>query len=111
MARHGWTAAVALSLLTLASCARERRPPSVTHTITMDAVSFQPQALTVHAGDTIVWVNKDPFPHTATASGGAFDSDQIAPDASWTWTVSGAGTISYICRFHPTMTGTVRVEK
>ena len=77
----------------------------------MDAVSFQPQALTVRTGDTIVWVNKDPFPHTATASDGTFDSDQIAPGASWTWTVSGSGTIAYVCRFHPTMTGTVTVEK
>ena len=59
MVRPGWTAVVALSLLTLASCAHERWPPSVTHTIAMDAVSFQPQALTVRAGDTIVWVNKD----------------------------------------------------
>ena len=46
----------------------------VTHTVTIDATRYQPARLVVHAGDTVVWVNKDVIPHTATAKGGGFDS-------------------------------------
>ena len=51
------------------SCGAAVEPPPATHTVTMEAVSFKPESLTVKAGDSIVWVNKDPFPHTATAAG------------------------------------------
>ncbi len=49
----------------------------------IEGTSFQPDRLTVAAGDTVVWINKDPFPHTATSTSGAFDSGSIAPDKSW----------------------------
>jgi plastocyanin len=48
----------------------------------------QPEMLTVERGDTIVWVNKDIVPHTATST-----SD-----------------FAYICSFHPTMKAMLRVE-
>jgi plastocyanin len=102
---------VALSLVAVASCSRARRPLPVAHTIVMEAVAFRPQALKARAGDTIVWINRDPFPHTATAADGAFDSGPIAPDASWAWTVSGHGTIEYLCRLHPTMKGRVTLAE
>ena len=41
--------------------------------------------MTAKRGDTIVWVNKDPFPHTATAKG-VFDSHEIAAGKSWKYT-------------------------
>jgi len=75
----------------------------------MEAVSFQPEALAVNRGDSIVWINRDPFPHTATASG-AFDSREMAPDASWTFTATRPGEIRYLCAFHPTMKGTIVVR-
>ena len=56
---------------------RARRPDArqrKTHTVTIEGTSFQPGQLTVAAGDTVVWINKDPFPHTATSKAGAFDS-------------------------------------
>jgi plastocyanin len=56
-----------------------------------------------------VWINRDPFPHTATASG-AFDSREMAPDASWTFTATRPGEIRYVCAFHPTMKGTIVVR-
>ena len=47
-----------------------RRPKPVTHTVTIDATRYHAGRLTVHVGDTVVWVNKDLIPHTATAKGG-----------------------------------------
>ena len=92
----------------LLPCAAGRRP--VTHTVTMDGTAFVPRELTVRSGDTVVWVNKDPFPHTATAKAGAFDSRSVDAGKSWSYRTEKKGEFAYLCAFHPTMTGTLRVE-
>jgi plastocyanin len=83
-------------------------PRPVTHTVVVEATSFEPDTLTVRAGDTVVWVNRDPFPHTATSK--VFDSKVIPADGSWKYVVRARGTVPYICTLHPTMKGTLRVE-
>ncbi|HLQ12925.1 MAG TPA: cupredoxin family copper-binding protein [Steroidobacteraceae bacterium] len=82
----------------------------VTHQVTIDGVRFDPQELTVRAGDTIVWSNHDPFPHTATAVGRQFNSREIASGRSWKFTARKKGVFAYACLLHPTMLGTLRVE-
>jgi len=89
--------------------AKAARTP-VSHTVTIEAVAFTPASITVKAGDSIVWVNKDPFPHTVTSKAGGFDSLSIQPDRSWTLTPSAPGELTYICTLHPNMSGTIRVE-
>jgi plastocyanin len=81
-----------------------------THTVTIEGTSFQPERLTVAAGDTVVWINKDPFPHTATSKAGAFDSGSIAPEKSWKLTPVKAGEFDYVCTLHPTMKGLLKVK-
>ena len=81
-----------------------------THTVTIEATSFKPERLTVAAGDTVVWVNKDPFPHTATATAGGFDSGNIDPEKSWTLTAVKKGEFGYVCSLHPTMKARLKVE-
>ena len=71
---------------------------------------FVPHTLTVNAGDSVVWVNRDPFPHTATSEAGRFDSQEIAPDKSWRYTAGVQGEFSYTCTLHPTMKGRLRVK-
>jgi plastocyanin len=85
-------------------------PQPVIHTVTIEAVAFTPPSITVKAGDSIVWTNKDPFPHSVRSKDGAFDSQPIEADRSWTLTPSSRGELSYICALHPNMTGTIRVE-
>ena len=107
-----WRLVTALALATATAGASlpawaDAKP--VTHTIVMRATAYAPLALTVKRGDTIVWVNKDPFPHTATAKG-VFDSTSIAAGASWKYQARKAGDYKYICTFHPNMVGTLRVE-
>jgi plastocyanin len=82
----------------------------VTHTINIEAVQFTPDTLTVHRGDTILWVNKDPFPHTVTSKDGGFDSHEIAAGKSWRYQPRKAGAFTYICTLHPTMKAMLRVE-
>jgi plastocyanin len=88
---------------------RASRAPA-THTVVVDATRFQPETLTVKVGDTVKWVNKDMFPHTATSKAGGFDSGVIMTGKSWTFTAKTKGTIPYVCVLHPTMKGTLRVR-
>ena len=82
---------------------------SAVHTIVIEAVAYRPAVISVKRGDAVVWVNKDPFPHTVTAPG-AFDSATIAPGASWRYVARTSGRFDYRCVPHPTMKGTLNVE-
>ena len=104
-------AALALILNGMDAGASERAKPKRTYTVTMEGMKFQPQVLTVAVGDTVIWVNKDLVAHTATAPDGTFDSKLIAPDTSWKLTVGKPGDFPYVCTYHPTMKGTLKVEK
>lgn len=81
-----------------------------TLTVVVEATSFQPAAVTITAGDTVVWVNKDPFPHTATSKSGVFDSQAIAEGKTWSRTFKVKGEFPYVCTLHPTMAGTISVK-
>ena len=79
------------------------------HTVTIEAVQFQPTVVQARRGDSIVWINKDPFPHTVTAAG-KFDSKEIKPGESWSYKVQQSGDLPYICTLHPTMKAALRVK-
>ena len=83
---------------------------AATWVVVIEQMRFEPPALTVSRGDRVVWVNKDLFPHTATADAKTFDSRSIAPDASWSYVVRDAGRYPYSCTFHPTMHAVLNVR-
>ena len=102
---------LALLLCSAGMHADQKRRKPVTHTVTMDATSFQPAKLTIAPGDTVLWVNKDIVPHTATSSkAGTFDSGTIVSGKSWKTTLKTAGAFTYACQFHPTMKGSIVVK-
>jgi plastocyanin len=101
--------AMGLLLLSCSRSAPVRAPQPQTHAIMIDGMRFEPADLTVHTGDTIVWMNKDLFAHTATAEG-SLDSRPIDPGGSWHLTLQTAGDLSYVCTLHPTMKGMLRVR-
>ncbi len=74
-------------------------------------LNFSPAKITVIIGqnNTVTFVNKDSAPHTVTADDGSFNSGNMNPGASWTYTFSTAGTFTYHCNYHPWMKGTVVV--
>ncbi len=80
-----------------------------THTVVMDKMKFG-AVPAVKVGDTIVWVNKDMFRHTATAKNGAFNVD-LAPGAKDKTVIRKAGTIAFICKYHPGMRGVLKAGK
>jgi plastocyanin len=73
-------------------------------------MAFDPATVTIPAGTKITWTNTDPVAHTATAVGGAFNSGNLAPGQSFTFTFDKAGTFDYHCLYHPYMKGTIIVK-
>jgi plastocyanin len=99
---------LALLLCSMGQGAATGKP--ATHTVTIEGMEFKASDLTVKAGDSIVWVNKDMFPHTVTSTANAFDSHSIEPGKSWTFRAATKGEFPYACALHPTMRGTLRVK-
>lgn len=82
-------------------------PPAAAQ-VTMRNLQFSPVTIEVKKGDVVEWKNDDLVPHTATSP--AFDSGTIVSGKSWRHTFTNAGKFSYICTFHPTMKGVVKVK-
>jgi len=93
-------------------------PPSYTpDVVTMPAGTaatsgnFSPAKIVVIIGqnNTVTFTNDDSAPHTVTADDGSFDSGNLNPGASWTYTFTTPGTFTYHCNYHSFMHGTVVV--
>lgn len=84
--------------------------------VAMQNLAFVPETNVVQSGDTVTWTNEDDVPHTVTAGArdnpsDTFDSGEIAPGDTFTFTFEEAGTYDYFCSLHPGMSGTVVVEQ
>ena len=99
-----------LSALMIGAVSFQSRAESATHTVVIEAMQFTPQSLEMRQGDTIVWVNKDAFPHNVTAMDGSFRSGDIDADGSWKFEVERKGEFPYRCTLHSTMKGNLIVK-
>ena len=80
--------------------------------ISMKDIQYQPRNVAVHEGQAVRWTNDDSVPHTVTArSGASFDSGTMKPNikAFYETTMRSAGKVSYVCKIHPNMTGTITI--
>jgi plastocyanin len=98
------------ALLLLPMGATPAQVAGTTHKVTIEGMKFVPERIEVAAGDTIVWTNKDLFPHTVTANAAKVDSGDIGPNKSWKFVAKKKGEMPYICRLHPVMRGAVVVK-
>ncbi len=80
------------------------------HVVEITMFKFIPESLSVKAGDTIIWVNKDIVPHTATADDLSFDTGELKQNESASITISSDQVVSYFCKFHPTMKAKLMFE-
>jgi plastocyanin len=76
----------------------------------IQGMAFTPSNITVAAGTTITWTNKDAITHTVTSDNGTFDSGNISSGSSFSYMFSTSGTYTYHCKIHPTMMGSVVVN-
>jgi plastocyanin len=94
--------------------------------VKIDNFSFGPVTLTVPAGTTVTWTNRDRFvlgilgmilpiaeiPHTVVSTDDpkTFKSKVLDTDEKFSFTFNKPGTYSYFCSIHPKMTGKVIVQ-
>jgi plastocyanin len=76
--------------------------------VVMENLVVSPAEVSAKVGDTVEWINKDVFAHTATARNGDFDV-AMPPKKTVTSVLKKAGTIEYYCRFHPNMKAVLTV--
>ena len=78
--------------------------------VVIDKATFGDAPAGIKVGDTIEWINTDIFDHTVTAKNGAWDV--IIPAGKKARVVmKKIGTFDYFCKYHPNMTGTLKVGK
>ena len=95
-----------------ASAAAPAAAPVAASAVTIDNFAFSPKAITVKAGTTVTWTNRDEEPHTVTGEDGSFKSGTLAGNSNtFTHTFTAAGMFTYHCSIHPYMTGTVEVTR
>ena len=76
----------------------------------IDNFNFTPRELTVKAGTTVRWTNKDDIPHTVTNDDKVFASQVLDTNQAFQFTFTNAGAFPYYCRLHPKMTGKIVVQ-
>jgi plastocyanin len=76
--------------------------------ITIADFTFDPNTITVSGPTEVTITNNDDAAHTFTLDDGSVDQE-IAGGESATVTVDVSASTGWVCRFHPTMTGTVEV--
>jgi plastocyanin len=92
------------------STLRAQQPPAATAEVKIDNFSFGPTAITVAAGTTVTWTNRDDIPHTVVSDDKIFKSKVLDTDEKFSYTFAKPGTYPYFCSVHPKMTGKVIVQ-
>jgi hypothetical protein len=76
----------------------------------MLAAAFAPAHLDVLAGDSVHWRNDSVRRHTVTADDQSWTSAELYADETYDRAFDTAGAVTYYCRVHPFMRGTVDVH-
>jgi plastocyanin len=79
--------------------------------VSMEGIQFNPEQVTIGAGDTVTWTNNDSTAHDVTADEfSSGESGGMANGDTFEHTFEQAGTFDYVCTVHPGMEGSVVVE-
>ena len=78
--------------------------------VKIDNFSFSPATITIPAGTTVRWTNRDDIPHTVVSDDQKFASKALDTDDQYSYTFTKPGTYGYFCSIHPKMTGKVVVQ-
>lgn len=104
----GGATATMLAAVVIPTAAQNAAPGSA---VSIDNFTFTPPSLTVKAGTTVTWTNKDDIPHGIAAANNEFKrSKALDTDDSFSFTFTTPGSYKYFCYLHPHMTGTIVVE-
>ncbi len=78
--------------------------------VLIEGFAYKPAEISIAAGSTITWQNKDSVIHTVTDRGNSFDSGNLARDETYSHTFEEKGAFEYYCIPHPYMQGKIIVE-
>jgi amicyanin len=78
--------------------------------VTIDNFTFDPPVLTVKAGASVTFTNRDDIPHTVVATNKAFRSRPLDTGDKFSFTFTAPGTYDYFCSLHPHMKAQIVVE-
>ena len=84
-----------------------QHPKAAAGQVVISNFAFSANAITVKAGTSVTFVNKDGANHTATADDGSFDSGRLSTGATFSTTVTKS--VSYHCNIHSYMTAKITV--
>ena len=94
--------------LAFVSCSLSGEPGS--NEVFIRNFSFDPAEITIQAGESVIWNNRDIVPHTATSGnpedadfGSIFRSAWLSQGETFTHTFDEAGEFIYFCEVHPLM--------
>jgi len=79
--------------------------------VSISQVGFQAKTITVAAGDTVTWINRDSTgtTHQVVANDGSFTSPTLKLGGTYSHTFEDGGTFNYHDGLHPSLTGSVAV--
>lgn len=103
------TSAVALLWTVTPGALAAGSPGTATIVLARDFM-FGPASLTVSAGSTVTWTNKDDEPHSVVSDTAVFRSGALDTDESFSFKFDKPGTYHYACSIHPRMVGTIVVQ-
>lgn len=83
---------------------------AATKVVNITEKAFKPGTVTVSAGDTVQWVNKDNAQHQVVANNGTFASPILRANQTFSHTFTAAGRFAYHDALHPALKGTVVVQ-
>jgi plastocyanin len=98
-------AAASVLLLTIAAPAQ-----AGTRDVRIVKAGFSPGTVTITAGDTVVWVNRDTVNHQVVSDRGAFVSPILGPGKSFSFKFNAAGTYRYRDALEPAERATITVR-
>jgi plastocyanin len=91
------------------SCKKSSSGPGPNE-VFIQGMAFSPSTITVSAGTSITWTNKDAVAHTVTSNSGIFDSGLINTNGTFSYTFETVGSFPYHCTVHSNMAATVIVK-
>ena len=91
-------------------------PVAATVGVTIQNFAFGNGAVTVKKGTKLVWTNSDGAPHTVSSTqggvpNGTFESGNLSTGGTFAFTANTPGTYTYVCKYHPSMKGTITVTE
>ena len=92
-----------------ASSESSAAPPDSDQIVIKDFM-FTPNSLTVKAGSSVSWANKDDEPHSVVSDTNLFRSGAIDTNETFSYKFDKPGTYHFTCAIHPRMVGTIIVQ-